>query len=104
MSGALVNASTQSVFNHGKNGSRDDNLMPPPPVPRAIQPQHQNWLARFLRIKPAMHVMCFHVSKIRARKEVVGVFKDWRKFGMRDIVVDKAAGRVWARVDVKNCV
>ena len=103
MSGALVNASTQSVFNHGKNGSRDDNLMPAPPVPRAIQPQHQNWLARFLRIKPAMHVMCFHVSKVRARKEVVSVFKDWRKFGMRDIVVDKAAGRVWARVDVKNC-
>ena len=103
MSGALVNASTQSVFNHGKNGSRDANLMPPPPVPRAIQPQHQNWLARFLRIKPAMHVMCFHVSKVRARKEVVSVFKDWRKFGMKDIVVDKAAGRVWARVDVNNC-
>ena len=103
MSGALVNASTQSVFKHGKNGSRDDNLMPPPPVPRAIQPQHQNWLARFLRIKPAVHVMCFHVSKVRARKEVVAIFKDWRQFGMRDIVVDKAAGRVWARVDVKNC-
>ena len=102
MSGALVNASTQSVFSHGKYGSRDDNLMPPP-VPRVIQPQHQNWLARFLRIKPAMHVMCFHVSKVRARKEVVGIFKDWRKFGMKDIVVDKAAGRVWARVDVKNC-
>ena len=103
MSGALVNASTQSVFKHGKNGSRDDNLMPPPPVPRTIQPQHQNWLARFLRIKPAVHVMCFHVSKVRARKEVVNIFKDWRQFGMRDIVVDKAAGRVWARVDVKNC-
>lgn len=103
MSGALVNASTHSVFNHGKNGSRDGNLMPPPPVPRNIQPQHQNWLARFLRIKPAMHVMCFHVSKVRARREVVSVFKDWRKFGMRDIVVDKAAGRIWARVDVKNC-
>ena len=103
MSGALVNASTQSVFKHGKNGSRDDNLMPPPPVPRAIQPQHQNWLARFLRIKPAVHVMCFHVSKVRARKEVVAIFKDWKQFGMRDIVVDKAAGRVWARVDVKNC-
>ena len=103
MSGALVNASTQSVFKHGKNGSRDDNLMPPPPVPRAIQPQHQNWLARFLRIKPAVHVMCFHVSKVRARKEVVAIFKDWRQFGMRDIVVDKAAGRVWAKVDVKNC-
>lgn len=103
MSGALVNASTQSVFKDGKNGSRDDNLMPPPPVPRAIQPQHQNWLARFLRIKPAVHVMCFHVSKVRARKEVVSIFKDWRQFGMRDIVVDKAAGRVWARVDVKNC-
>ena len=103
MSGALRNASQTSVFKRSKQASRDDKLMPPPPVPRTIQPQHQNWLARFLRIKPAVSVLCFQVSKVRARKEVASVFRDWRKFGMRDIVVDKTAGRVWARVDVKNC-
>ena len=103
MSGAIPNTSTINVPNRGSRGSKDDNLMPPPPVPRAIQPRPQNWLARFLRIKPAVTVVCFHVSKVRARKEVAAVFREWRKYGMRDIVVDKAAARIWARVDVKNC-
>jgi len=98
MTGALQNQSHTSI---SKPGGRDDMLMP---LPRAIQPQHQNWLARFLRIKPAVSVMCFQVSKVRARKEVIGVFRDWKKYGMRDVVVDKVAGRIWARVDVKNCM
>lgn len=106
MSGALQNASHNSVLKsskHGKNNSADDSIMPPPRIARVIVPQPQNWLARFLRIKPAVNVMCFQVSSVRARKEVAGVFREWRKYGMRDIVVDKAAGRIWARVDVKNC-
>ena len=109
MSGALQNASHSSVLrpkNHGKSNSAEDAMMvpPPPPIARVIVPQPQNWLARFLRIKPANRVLCFQVSKVRARKEVAGVFRDWRKYGMRDIVVDKTAGRIWARVDVKNCM
>ena len=103
MSGALPNNSRANIPNRGSRGSKDDKLMPPPPVPRAIQPQHQNWLARFLRIKPAINVMCFCVSKVRARKEVAATFREWRKYGMRDIVVDKVNARIWARVDVKNC-
>ena len=107
MSGALPNASHNSSLKpkkHGKTGSANDTTMPPPQIARVIVPQPQNWLARFLRIKPAVNVMCFQVSKVRARKEVAGVFREWRKYGMRDIVVDKAAGRIWARVDVKNCM
>ena len=102
MSGALPNTSLASVPNRSSKGSRNDKLMPPPQIPRAIQP-HQNWLARFLRIKPAVAVMGFQVSKVKARKEVAIVLREWRKYGMRDIVVDKVAARVWARVDVKNC-
>ena len=105
MSGALQNASHNSVLKpkkHGKHNSVGDGMTPPPRLARVIVPQPQNWLARFLRIKPAVNVMCFQVSKVRARKEVAGVFREWRRYGMRDIVVDKAAGRIWARVDVKN--
>lgn len=100
MTGALQNASHTSIAKHQKSGSRDDVLMP---LSRTIQPQHQNWFARFLRIKPAVSVMCFQVSKVRARKEVTGLFKDWKRYGMKDVVVDKVAGRIWARVDGKNC-
>lgn len=107
MSGALPNVSHSSVLKsskHGKNNSVEDTMISPPRIARVIVPQPQNWLARFLRIKPAVNVMCFQVSSVRARKEVAGVFREWRKYGMRDIVVDKAAGRIWARVDVKNCM
>lgn len=106
MTGALKNASTTSVARGrwSKIESKFDKatvFVPPPP--REIQPQHQNWLARFLRIKPAVSVLCFQVSKIRARKEIAGVLREWRKYGIRDIVVDKDAGRIWARVAEKNC-
>ena len=71
---------------------------------RPIQQRAHNWLARFLGIKPAVHVLCFQVNKLRARREIANVFREWRKFGMRDVIVDKAAGRVWARVDGNNCL
>ena len=100
MSGALLqNPSTVSV----RRTTEDDTGANVPP-PRVIQPQPQNWLARFLRIKPAVTVMCFQVSKVRARKEVAGLFREWRRYGMRDIVIDKAAGRIWARVAGENCM
>lgn len=72
-------------------------------TPRAIQPQHQNWFARFLRIKPAVSVVCFQISKVKARKEIARVFKEWRKYGIKDIVIDRDAARIWVRVAEKNC-
>ncbi|KAI9875894.1 MAG: hypothetical protein M1830_007823 [Pleopsidium flavum] len=69
---------------------------------RSIQPQPQNWLARFFHIKPASKTLCFQVTKQRARREVVSILREWRKYGMGDVVVDKTRGRVWSRVDEKN--
>lgn len=107
MSGALPNRSTTSVSRHHRKHPSDRNKAVTSPTrplrtPREIQP-HQNWLARFLRIKPAVSILCFHTSRIRARKEITAVFREWRKYGMKDIVIDKAAGRIWGRVAVKNC-
>lgn len=101
MSGGLQDSSHINFVNQGN--IKDDKIVAPSTVPRVIQPQHQNWLARFLRIKPAVDVMCFQVSKVRARKEVANIFREWRRYGMRDIVVDKVTGRIWAKVDAKNC-
>lgn len=106
MTGALKNVSTTSVSRGQRNSNSsklDKATTTKQPPPRMIQPQHQNWLARFLRIKPAVSVLCFQVSKVRARKEVAGLFREWRKYGIRDIVVEKDAGRIWARVAEKNC-
>ena len=87
-------------------------LMPSPSKPaaylsayhsRPIRQRASNWFARFLGIKPAVHVLCFQISKLRARKEVAKVFREWRKFGMQDVVVDKLTCRVWARIGKDNC-
>ncbi|KAL9602010.1 MAG: hypothetical protein Q9219_002118 [cf. Caloplaca sp. 3 TL-2023] len=113
MSGALPSQSSTSVAARQRNNQQpyskaDQNksslsFAPPPAVAaREIEPQHQNWLMKLLGFRPAMTVMAFQVSRARARKEIVCVFKEWKKYGMRDIVVDKAAGRMWARVGVKN--
>lgn len=107
MSGGLQTRSTTSVTRHRDKVPYPNNKsslsMPDPAATREIQPWHQNWLQKFLRIKPAVTVLPFQVSRVRARKEMASLLREWRKYGMRDIMVDKAAGRVWARVGEKNC-
>lgn len=70
---------------------------------RPVHPVHQNWFQKFLGIRPAVATMCFQVSSVRARKEMVSILHGWKRYGMRDIVVDKAAGRIFARVATDNC-
>ncbi len=104
MTGALQNLSTSSVARGRRTSIRTQKrVKSAPEPPRAIQPQHQNWLARFLRIKPTVSTVCFRISKIKARKEIARVFREWRKYGIRDIVVDRGAGRIWATVAERNC-
>lgn len=69
---------------------------------RQIAPQ-RNWLAKLFHVKPAARFLCFSVSQRTARKEIVIVFRDWKKYGMRDIQVDKRRNVVFARVGPKNC-
>lgn len=65
----------------------------------------QNWFAKFFGIKPASRIICLQISKARARKELVRTLKEWRKYGLRDIVCEKRAGGdvVRGRVDACNC-
>ncbi|KAF6802368.1 serine/threonine protein kinase [Colletotrichum sojae] len=63
---------------------------------------HQNWLARLFGVKPAMSYVCLAMSRKRARQEIAILLKDWRRYGMRDIQVDKERNIVFARVGAKN--
>jgi hypothetical protein len=63
----------------------------------------QNWLARLFRVKPATSYLCMAISRRRARQEVALLLRDWRKYGIRGIQVDKQRNIVFAKIGAKNC-
>ncbi|KAG6367284.1 hypothetical protein INS49_001471 [Diaporthe citri] len=70
-------------------------------VARKIEPR-QNWLARLFRVKPSRRYLCLQMSRRRARQEVTILLREWRKWGIRDVEVDKERNIVFARVGKKN--
>lgn len=64
---------------------------------------HHNWLARLFRVKPVTEHLCFAISRKRARQEVTLILRQWRKYGVRDIQVDRERNIIFARVGSKNC-
>ena len=65
----------------------------------------QNWFAKFFHIKPASRVICLSISKAKARREIVKILKEWRKYGLRDVVSERsdAGDLIRGRVDSMNC-
>ncbi|GJC97150.1 hypothetical protein ColKHC_05976 [Colletotrichum higginsianum] len=63
---------------------------------------HRNWLARLFGVKPATSYVCLMMSRKRSRQEIVALLKDWRRYGMGDIQVDKERNIVFARVGAEN--
>ncbi|KAH8662343.1 hypothetical protein BX600DRAFT_318272 [Xylariales sp. PMI_506] len=68
---------------------------------RNIEPQ-QNWLARLFRVKPACEYLCFNIPRRHARQEIAILLKEWRRYGIRDVQVDKDRNIVFGRVGPKN--
>lgn len=64
---------------------------------------HHNWLARLFRVKPFASHLCLTISRKRARQEVTLVLREWRKYGVRDIQVDRQRNIIFARVAARNC-
>ena len=54
-------------------------------------------------MKPVTKYICLSVSNRRARQEIVGLLREWKKYGARDIVVDKQRNIIFGRVAAKNC-
>jgi serine/threonine-protein kinase HSL1, negative regulator of Swe1 kinase len=87
------------------------NYSPSRTAGNAVDGEHpihisQNWFAKFFHVKPATKLITLSVTKARARKEIVKVLKDWRKYGLRDVVSEKRTGRgdlIKGRVDDMNC-
>lgn len=64
----------------------------------------QNWLARFLNIKPASRILCFNCSRGRTRQELVRLLRKWRDLGITDIQLDRVRNLIFARLDGQNAL
>jgi len=65
----------------------------------------QNWFARFFHIKPASRVICLSMSKAKARKEILKILREWKKYGLRDVACERSGGAdtISGRVGSMNC-
>lgn len=97
-----VNGSHRSKNSNKSRSARTSWNDQDEPEARKIDPQ-QNWLSRLFRVKPATRHLCLGMSQRRARQEVAMLLRDWRRYGIRDIEVDKERNIVFAKVGSGNC-
>ena len=64
---------------------------------------NHNWFARVFQIKPATQVIAMNTSKVKGRKELYKLLREWRDFGMEDVYLDKTNSIVHGRVCEANC-
>lgn len=62
----------------------------------------RSWFARFFNIKPAVKALCFSIPRGRARQELVLLFKEWQRHGVRDLEYSRETNTITARVDKQN--
>ncbi|KAH6710854.1 hypothetical protein BKA61DRAFT_104529 [Leptodontidium sp. MPI-SDFR-AT-0119] len=89
---SIADARRQAI--HGRDQSVDARA-------RQVVPQ-QSWLAKLFHVKPASGFLCFTLSQRRTRREVTLLLKDWRRFGIQDIQVNKERNIVFAKVGAEN--
>lgn len=84
------------------NSVKEASPFAPPGVSARNIEVNQNWFAKFFHVKPATKILCFRISKQRARKETCRILREWRRYGLRDVYADKARCVLFGRVDAEN--
>ncbi|CAN9458279.1 unnamed protein product [Alternaria sp. RS040] len=95
--GAL-NFSSSSIlsnFDIGSDNNNDNARAGPPEI-------QMNWLSRFLHIRPASKTLCFHVGRGKVRQDLVRLLRDWQRFGVQDVSLDREVNSISARIDKSN--
>ncbi|EZF30011.1 CAMK/CAMKL/GIN4 protein kinase [Trichophyton interdigitale MR816] len=57
-------------------------------IPLTTASYTNTWFSRFMLMKPAFKVLALNISKPRAKKEVVKLFKEWKKYGLEGLHLD----------------
>ncbi|KAE8853639.1 hypothetical protein HRS9122_00631 [Pyrenophora teres f. teres] len=91
----LSSSSILSNFDLGAESSTDIVRNGPPEM-------QMNWLSRFLHIKPANKTLCFQIGRGKVRQDLVRLLRDWQRFGVHDVSLDREANSIGARIDKSN--
>jgi hypothetical protein len=94
----LANSSLDSLFS---SASPSPSLAGPTAANSSSGPE-RSWFARFLHIKPASKLVCFAIPRGRARQELVLLFKEWQRHGVRDLEYSRENNSITARIDKIN--
>ncbi|KAL4924762.1 serine/threonine-protein kinase [Aspergillus undulatus] len=70
--------------------------------PRKGKNRSNNWFARVFNIKPASRVVALNTSKLKGRKGIYKMLRDWKQYGIEDIQLDKANSIIYGRVGETN--
>ncbi|PUU74304.1 hypothetical protein B9Z19DRAFT_1056399 [Tuber borchii] len=62
----------------------------------------RNWFMKFLNVKPASRVICFNISPMATRKEIMKLWKEWVKYGLVIVEDDRKSLVMRARVGTPN--
>lgn len=93
-----VNFSSSSIlsnFDLGPGSSNDAARTGPPEM-------QMNWLSHFLHIKPASKTLCFQIGRGKVRQDLVRLLRDWQRFGVHDVSLDRESNSINARIDKNN--
>ncbi|RAR02893.1 serine/threonine-protein kinase GIN4 [Stemphylium lycopersici] len=93
-----MNFSSSTILTNFDLGpdSSNDAARPDPPE------MQMNWLSRFLHIKPASKTLCFQIGRGKARQDLVRLLRDWQRFGVQDVALDRESNSISARIDKSN--
>ncbi|KAF1943109.1 serine/threonine-protein kinase-like protein GIN4 [Clathrospora elynae] len=92
-----VNFSSSSILSSSDLGPENNDT-----AGRGPPEMQMNWLSRFLHIKPANKTLCFQIRRGKVRQDLVRLLRDWQRFGVQDVSLDREANAISARIDKNN--
>ncbi|PWY90519.1 Pkinase-domain-containing protein [Aspergillus sclerotioniger CBS 115572] len=86
-----------------ETGRTSDTEFADKPLPRPPRSaRNQNWFARVFQIKPASRVVALNTSTTKARKFIHKNLREWKKWGMEEVYLDKDKRVIYGSVGEVN--
>ncbi|KAL4997034.1 hypothetical protein BDV10DRAFT_201975 [Aspergillus recurvatus] len=87
---------------HEETKQPENKKAPKPRFSARSSGKSNNWFARVFQFKPATRVVALNTSKIKGRKEIYKMLREWKQYGIEDIHLDKPNSIIYSRVGESN--